>query len=117
MDMDGDGKPDIDPSRIYYWGTSFGGGLGPQLLALEPRVRAGVFSYPGGAAGRIDIIRLRPAQRGSFTGAALAARTPSLINPGGLTSLDGVAGGPPVFHKQTPPPEPAPLANTAACAP
>jgi fermentation-respiration switch protein FrsA (DUF1100 family) len=26
MDVDGDGKPDLDPSRIYYLGDSFGGG-------------------------------------------------------------------------------------------
>ena len=102
MDVDGDGIADLDASRIYYWGTSFGGGLGPQLLALEPSVRAGVFSYPGGAAGRIDIIRLRPAQRGSFTGAALAARTPSLINSGGLRALDGVAVGSPFFNENIP---------------
>jgi dienelactone hydrolase len=102
MDVDGDGTPDLDASRVDYFGGSFGGGLGPQLLALEPRVRVGVFSYPGGAAGRIDIIRLRPAQRGSFTGAALAVRTPSLINPIGLTSLDAVPVGPPYFNENTP---------------
>jgi dienelactone hydrolase len=111
MDVDGDGKPDIDPSRIYYWGASFGGGLGPQLLALEPRVRAGVFSYPGGAAGRIDIIRLRPSQRGSFTGAALAARTPSLINSDGLRTLDGVAVGPPFFNENIPLRDQPPVIN------
>ena len=102
MDADGDGTPDLDAARIYYFGTSFGGGLGPQLLALEPRVRVAVFSYPGGAAGRIDIIRLRPAQRGSFTGAALAARTPSLINSDGSRSLDGVSVGPPFFNENIP---------------
>ena len=102
MDVDGNGVPDLDPARIYYFGGSFGGGLGPQLLALEPRVRVGVFSYPDASAGRIDIIRLRPAERGSLTGAALAARTPSLINPGGLTSLDGVAVDPPFFNENIP---------------
>jgi hypothetical protein len=114
MDVDGDGKPDLDPSRIYYWGASFGGGLGPQLLAMEPRVRAGVFSYPGGAAGRIDIIRLRPSQRGSFTGAALAARTPSLINSGGLQALDGVAVGPPFFNENIPLRDQPPVINDVA---
>ncbi len=114
MDVDGDGASDLDPSRVYYFGASFGGGLGPQLLALEPRVRVGVFSYPGGAAGRIDIIRLRPAQRGSFTGAALAARTPSLINLGGLTSLDGVAVGPPFFNENNPLRNQPPVINDVA---
>jgi fermentation-respiration switch protein FrsA (DUF1100 family) len=114
MDADGDGMPELDASRIYYFGTSFGGGLGPQLLAIEPRVRVGVFSYPGGAAGRIDIIRLRPAQRGSFTGAALAARTPSLLNSDGLTSLDGVPVGPPFFNENTPLRNKPPLINDVA---
>jgi dienelactone hydrolase len=114
IDVDGDGVPDLDPSRIYYWGTSFGGGLGPQLLALEPNVRAGVFSYPGGAAGRIDIIRLRPSQRGSFTGAALAARTPSLINSGGLQALDGVAVGAPFFNENIPLRDLPPVINGVA---
>jgi dienelactone hydrolase len=114
MDVDGDGIPDLDPSRIYYWGTSFGGGLGPQLLALEPRVRAGVFSYPGGAAGRIDIIRLRPSQRGSFTGVALAARTPSLINANGLRLLDGVAVAPPFFNENIPLRDQPPVINDVA---
>jgi hypothetical protein len=102
IDVDGDGVPDLDPARIDYFGGSFGGGLGPLLLAVEPRVRAGVFSYPAAAAGRIDLIRLRPAERGSFTGTALAARTPSVINTGGLTNLDGVAVGPPFFNENIP---------------
>ena len=114
MDVDGNGTAALDPSRIYYYGGSFGGGLGPQLLAMEPRVRAGVFSYPGAAAGRIDIIRLRPAQRGSFTGAALAARTPSVINAGGLTSLDGVAVGPPFFNENIPFRDQPPVFNDVA---
>ena len=102
VDYDGDGVPDLDANRISYFGGSFGGGLGPQLLAIEPQVNVGVFSYPGGAAGRIDLIRLRPATRGSFTGAALAARTPSLINPNGLTSIGGVPVGPPFFNENIP---------------
>jgi hypothetical protein len=114
MDVDGDGTAALDPSRIYYFGGSFGGGLGPQLLALEPRVRVGVFSYPGGAAGRIDIIRLRPSQRGSFTGAALAARTPSVINALGLTSLAGVAVDPPFFNENIPLRNQPPVINDVA---
>jgi hypothetical protein len=66
------------------------------------------------AAGSIDIIRLRPAQRGSFTGAALAARTPSVINAGGLSSLDGVAVGPPFFNENIPLRNLAPVINDVA---
>jgi hypothetical protein len=81
---------------------------------VEARVRVGVFSYPGGAAGRIDIIRLRPAQRGSFTGAALAARTPSVVNSDGLTSLDGVSVGPPFFNENIPLRNQPPIINDVA---
>jgi hypothetical protein len=102
MDVDGDGAADLDPSRISYVGVSFGGGLGPQLLAIEPRVRVGVFNVPGGGAGRIDIIRLRPPGRGLIVGQELAARTPSLLNAGGLTALEGFPVSPPYFNENLP---------------
>ena len=40
-------RPDIDPERIGYIGTSWGGRLGATMLAMEPRLRAGVL-YLGG---------------------------------------------------------------------
>ena len=36
MDLEGDGQPDLDPSRIYYFGQSLGGNYGTILLAVEP---------------------------------------------------------------------------------
>jgi hypothetical protein len=39
IDVDGDGSPDLDASRIYYAGQSFGGIYGTQLLGLEPAIR------------------------------------------------------------------------------
>ena len=78
MDIDGDGTPDLDPSRIYYMGGSQGGMLGTQLLAVEPGVRAGVVNVHCGAI--VDILRLgllRP-----ILGEYLGARTPSLLNGG-----------------------------------
>lgn len=101
VDVDGDGTQDLDPSRISFEGNSFSGGMGFLLLAIDP-IAVGALTVPGGASGRIDIIRLRPGTRGSFTGAALAARQPSLINPNGLTSLDGVPVGPPFFDENLP---------------
>jgi dienelactone hydrolase len=101
LDADGDGSPDLDSSRMYYFGWSFGGGIGVAFLAIEPNVELGAFNNPGAAAGRIDLLRLRPAAR-SGIGVALASRTPSLINAPGLTSFGGIPVGPPFFNENLP---------------
>ena len=36
-DVDGDGSRDLDPSRVYYFGQSFGGMYGTVFLAVEPK--------------------------------------------------------------------------------
>jgi poly(3-hydroxybutyrate) depolymerase len=48
VDVDGDALRDLNPSRIYYFGQSLGGRYGTDFLAVEPDVRAGVLSVPGG---------------------------------------------------------------------
>ncbi len=58
MDVDGDGIADLDPSRIYYFGSSQGGIYGTVFMAVEPDVRAGVLNVPGGPL--LDISRLEP---------------------------------------------------------
>ncbi|WP_194711929.1 Ig-like domain-containing protein [Noviherbaspirillum soli] len=76
MDVDGDGKADLDGDRIYYSGQSFGGIYGTILLGVEPRIKAGVPNVPGGSITEV-------ARLGAFrplTGTALATRLPSLIN-------------------------------------
>jgi dienelactone hydrolase len=40
-------RPDIDPSRVAFYGLSLGAQLGPLFMAIEPRFRAGVF-FSGG---------------------------------------------------------------------
>jgi hypothetical protein len=70
MDVDGDGVGDLDASRIYYFGQSFGGIYGTIFLGVERDVRVGVPNVPGGAI--IDIVRLSPVFRGLFIQAALA---------------------------------------------
>jgi dienelactone hydrolase len=40
-------RPDVDQSRIAFYGLSLGAQLGPLFLAIEPRFRAGVF-FSGG---------------------------------------------------------------------
>lgn len=43
----GDGRPDLDPDRMVVEGTSMGGVLGLELLALEPHLSAAMFQVPG----------------------------------------------------------------------
>jgi hypothetical protein len=89
IDVDGNAAADLDASRIYYAGQSFGGIYGVQLLGLEPNIRAGVPNVPGGPI--IEIARLSPSFR-PLVGIGLITRTPSLYNvlpPNGtLTNFD-----------------------------
>ena len=76
IDVDGDGVADLDRSRIYYFGQSFGGIYGTIFLGVESSVRVGVPNVAGGSI--IEVARLggfRP-----LVGIALATRIPSLIN-------------------------------------
>ena len=45
-------RPDIDASRLAYYGLSWGGRLGPIILALDPRIKAGVLLMGGLASGQ-----------------------------------------------------------------
>jgi len=101
MDYDGDGQWDIDPNRIYYEGFSFGAAFGFIFLSIEPDVRVGMLSAAGGLNGRPDLGRMRPAERPN-TGAFLDARTPSLINSPGLTSIGGLPVTGPFFDENIP---------------
>ncbi len=40
-------RPDVDSTRIAYYGFSFGGRMAPIMLALEPRFRAAVLTVAG----------------------------------------------------------------------
>ncbi|MEJ8809855.1 Ig-like domain-containing protein [Variovorax ureilyticus] len=76
IDVDGDGSVDIDRTRIYYAGQSFGGIYGTIFLGVEGAVRAGVPNVPGGSITEV-------ARLGGFrflTAAALATRQPQLLN-------------------------------------
>ena len=76
MDVDGDGRSDLDARRIYYAGQSFGGIYGTMLLGVEPNIQAGVPNVPGGSITEV-------ARLGAFrflTAIALASRQPALLN-------------------------------------
>jgi hypothetical protein len=77
MDVNGDGSPDLDASKISYFGQSFGGIYGTTFMAVEPDVHAGVVNVPGGSIS--EIARLSPAFR-PLVGGALLLRTPPLYN-------------------------------------
>lgn len=85
MDVDGDGSRDLDPSRISYFGQSFGGIYGTKFLAVEPNVQTGVPNVPGGAV--IEIARLSPTFR-PLVWLSLVNRTPPLANLPGLFQFD-----------------------------
>jgi dienelactone hydrolase len=48
VDIDADGTPDLDASRISYIGISLGGLVGGPFVAVEPNVHAAVLNVMGG---------------------------------------------------------------------
>lgn len=100
VDVDDDGKVDLDRDRIYYAGQSFGGIYGTMLLGVEPRIKAGVPNVPGGSiteVARLGVFR-------PLTGYALATRQPSLIN---VADPSGIA-----FNENIPLRNLSPVVNT-----
>jgi len=43
-----DGRPDLDPSELLFYGNSMGSSVGAIFMAIEPEVGAGFFSVPMG---------------------------------------------------------------------
>ncbi len=79
MDLDGDGKTDLDASRIYYAGQSLGGLYGTILSATEPEIRASALNVAGGSLAEIQ--RLSVVFR-FLTLLQFGQRRPSLLNLG-----------------------------------
>lgn len=52
-DLDGDGHPELDPSRIAVHGVSMGAMLTPQLLAVTPEVESAMLTVGGGRLSAI----------------------------------------------------------------
>ena len=113
VDIDGDGTSDLDASNMAFFGNAFAVGYGTMFLAIEPDVRLGALSSPGGLPGRPDLLSFRPSGRGQFTGPYLAARTPSLLNEAyGLTSYGGIPTAPPFYNDNIPLRDQPALTNT-----
>lgn len=45
-------RPDIDPAKFGFYGISFGAGVSPRLIAMEPRIKA-VLLVSGGTLSRL----------------------------------------------------------------
>jgi Bacterial virulence factor lipase N-terminal len=99
VDVDDDSAPDLDASRIYYFGQSQGANFGTLLMAVEPDIRTGVLTVPGSPV--IDSFRLSPSRRAAL-GAQFSARLPSLLNAPGVTTMEGITVPSLHFHDNTP---------------
>ncbi len=78
LDIPGVGTNLVDPTRIYYYGISFGGIYGTMLMGTDPLFHRGLLNVPGGPIA--DIARLS-----SFRGDLadqLKASHPSYLNGG-----------------------------------
>jgi hypothetical protein len=103
ISVTGDSAPDLDPSRISYFGVSLGGELGPEFLAAEPDVAAGVIA--SGFGPFIDANRLGAGARTvrqTRVEPFFQARTPSLSNPPGIVDSDGLPVGIGGFNENLP---------------
>lgn len=76
VDLDGDGRPDLDGARVYYFGQSLGGIYGTLLMAVDPAVPVGVLNVPGGPI--VEIARQSPIFRPRAV-EQLKLRTPPLL--------------------------------------
>jgi hypothetical protein len=79
VDVDGDGTPDLDPTRIYFLAKGMGSRIGTTFLAIEPDVQVGVPMIVGGFL--VDDGRISLNTRSGFA-QILGSRTPSLLNGG-----------------------------------
>jgi len=80
VDVDGDGKPDLDANHIYLTGHEAGGFYGGAAFANEPAVLAAAFVCSGGAF--YDALRTSVTLRFVLTEITLVNNIPSLFNNG-----------------------------------
>ena len=59
-------RPDLDTGKLSFYGFSWGGSVGPFLLAVEPRLKIGVLNQAGYSVGRyydLDLAHYLPRVR------------------------------------------------------
>ena len=101
VDIDGDNRPDLHRSRIYYFGQSMGSVFGPPAFAYAPAIRTAVFNVPVGTL--TDQRRLDPSTRTQLGFDLLARRTPPLLNSGdGVAAIEGRPVAAPLFNENQP---------------
>src|SRR5881628_3137900 len=83
LDIPGIGTNLVDPSKIMYYGLSFGGIYGTMVMGTDPLFHRGLLNVPGGPI--VDIARLS-GFRGDLA-ATLKRSRPNLLNGG--PGLDG----------------------------
>lgn len=94
VDVDGDGRQDLDRERIYYFGQSFGGIYGTLLMAVDPLVHVGVLNVAGGPI--VEIARQSPIFRRLVVEQLKARRPPLLNGERDFTESIPLPGAPPV---------------------
>lgn len=96
VDLDGDGRRDLQAIGTDYYGQSFGGIYGAMLAGSDPLLQAVGLNVPGGPIS--EIARLSASFRPLVT-EALAGAQPPLLNGGyfGFTESLPLAGEPPVL--------------------
>ena len=111
IDVDTDGQLDLDATRVYLLGQSFGAGATLPLLPQTRAIRASYFLVPG----PLDEIRRLGVNTRPALGTMLARRTPPLANPSsGLRLIGGVAISEPFFNENIPYRYSPPVINTVA---
>ncbi|GAC1520656.1 MAG: hypothetical protein NVS2B6_04410 [Thermoleophilaceae bacterium] len=95
LDIPGIGTNLVDPSRIKYYGLSFGGIYGTMLMGTDPMFHDGFLNVPGGPI--VDIARLSSFR--DNLAATIGLSRPSLLNGGpglnGFTEDLPLRGDPP----------------------
>jgi hypothetical protein len=97
VDVENDGVRDLDPSHIYYAGTSAGATQGVLLFSVLDDIRAASFTGISGRANPAD----NPVGRGA-AGQGFANRVPPLVNLPGeslIMDLGGVLVAQPWFNE------------------
>lgn len=80
VDLDGDGQPDLDGSKLAFWGQSLGAFTGTLVMAVEPDIPAAVLNVGGASA--VETARISIGFHPLVVG-YLGQRQPALLNADG----------------------------------